>query len=57
MKTSVKIQKRTVPLGAGLYSTRWAVIQDGRFLEMFSKEEEATNLLSTLINNWESKDE
>ena len=57
MKTSVVIEKRTVPLGAGLYSRRWAVIQDGRMLELFANPQEASDLLSNIINNWESKDE
>ncbi len=44
-------------MGAGLSTTRWVVVQDGRIRELFQDYDRAVEYVSALTRDWESKDE
>ncbi len=57
MRTDLQIQRRIIPMGAGLSTTRWVVVQDGRIRELFQDYDRAVEYVSALTRDWESKDE
>ena len=57
MRTDLKIQRRIISMGAGLSTTRWVVVQDGRIRELFEDYDRAVEYVSALTRDWEAKDE
>lgn len=58
----MKIMKRSIPLGGGMWVTRWYVVKDMLDeteipVAMFTLEEEAVQWVSSYEKQWESKDE
>ena len=44
-------------MGAGLSTTRWVVVQDGRIRELFEDYDRAVENMTALTRDWESQDE
>ena len=57
MRTDLEIQRRIINMGAGLATTRWVVVQDGRIRELFEDYDRAVEYVTALTRDWESKDE
>ena len=57
MRTDLKIQRRIISMGAGLSTTRWVVVQDGRIRELFEDYDRAVEYMTALTHDWESQDE
>ena len=57
MRTDLKIQRRIISMGAGLSTTRWVVVQDGRIRELFEDYDRAVEYMTALTRDWESQDE
>ena len=57
MRTDLEIQRRIIPMGAGLSTSRWVVVQDGRIRELFQDYDRAVEYVSALTRDWESQDE
>ena len=58
----MKVMKRSIPLGGGMWGTRWYVVKDMLDeteipVAMFTLEEEAVLWVSSYEKQWESKDE
>ena len=58
----MNITKRSIPLGGGMWVTRWYVMKDMLDeteipVAMFTLEEEAVQWVSSYEKQWESKDE
>lgn len=58
----MKVMKRSIPLGGGMWVSRWYVMKDllnetEMPVAMFSSEEDATQWVSSYEKDWESKDE
>ena len=53
---NIEIQKRAIPLGAGLWTTRFAVVWDGRVKEFCVERADAERLVQTIRSNWEEKE-
>ena len=57
MRTDLQIQRRIISMGAGLSTTRWVVVQDGRIRELFEDYDRAVEYVTVLTRDWESQDE
>ena len=57
MRTDLKIQRRIISMGAGLSTTRWVVVQDGRIRELFQDYDRAVEYVTVLTRDWESQDQ
>ena len=57
MRTDLKLKRSPIPMGAGLSTMRWIVLQDGRIRELFYDKEEALDYINRLKEDWSSKDE
>ena len=57
MRADLKNQRRFISMGAGLSTTRWVVVQDGRIRELFEDYDRAVEYVSALTRDWESKAE
>ena len=57
MRTDLQIQPRIISMGAGLTTTRWVVVQDGRIRELFQDYDRAVEYMTALTRDWESQDE
>ena len=57
MRTDLEIQRRIINMGAGLATTRWVVVQDGRIRELFEDYDRAVENVTVLTRDWESQDE
>ena len=53
LRTKVEVKKVLDHVGY----FHWAVIQDNRVRELFEDPQDAMNMMSNLISDWESKDE
>ena len=53
LKTKVEVKKVLDHVGY----FHWAVIQDNRVRELLEDPQDAMNMMSNLISDWESKDE
>ncbi len=58
----MKVMKRSIPLGGGMWVSRWYVMNDllnetEMPVAMFSSEEDAPQWVSSYEKDWESKDE
>lgn len=61
-ESALTVEKRSVPMGAGLWFIRWFVMQErldgGKTpLEVFALREEAEQFMASREKQWESKDE
>ena len=57
MRTNLELRRSPIPMGAGLSTMRWIVLQDGRIKELFNDKEAALHYISRLKEDWSSKDE
>ena len=57
MRTDLEIQRRIINMGAGLATTMWVVVQDGRIRELFQDYDRAVEYVTVLTRDWESQDE
>jgi hypothetical protein len=57
MRSDIKIQRRIINMGAGLSTSRWVVLQDGRIKELFDSYDRAVEYMTALTRDWESQDE
>ena len=57
MRTDLKLKRSPIPMGAGLSTMRWIVLQDGRIRELFNDKEEALDYINSLKEDCSSKDE
>lgn len=51
-----EVRKHVVRLGAGLNTSGYVVLQDGKFKEFFKDRQEAENCASSLIKDSEGED-
>jgi len=54
---NVIVQKISVPMGAGHWVVRWAVLENQNIRMLFMEQTDAVGYVDRLVEDWASKDE